>query len=84
MPRNAVQIHAIAQKLTKSLPSNKKLLPGDMSYITTCSRLISIELEKYYYGTGLTPPNIETVRGWFYSGCPDWAIVILIHATTDI
>lgn len=79
MARNSAQIHAIAQKLIQDLPPNRKVQPGEQSYISTSSRLIFAELQKCYEGSGFNPPTHDTVRGWFYSGCPDWVVVILSH-----
>ncbi|MBD2535439.1 hypothetical protein LC609_25245 [Nostoc sp. XA013] len=80
MARQLNQIDIFAQKLIEELPPNQRSYPGEMYYVSTGVRLIERQLQEYFQGTGVTPPNKTAVRNWFYYGCPDWAIAVLHHA----
>ncbi|MCC2692866.1 hypothetical protein [Nodularia sp. LEGE 04288] len=54
--------------------------PGEYEYVSTGATLIRQHLENFFQGTGAQPPELKTVKNWFYSDCPDWAIAVLSRA----
>lgn len=78
MPRKLNKIDIFAQVLIGQ--TQRPVYPGEYEYVSTASRLILTQIEKYFEGTGAQPPAPKTVKNWFYGECPDWAIAILAHA----
>ncbi|MBD2437331.1 hypothetical protein [Nostoc sp. FACHB-110] len=83
MPRKLTQIDTFAQKLIEELPPSQRYYPGENMYVGTATRLIQRKLKEYYQGTGAKEPQLSAIRSWFYSGCPEWAIAALYHATNQ-
>lgn len=79
MPRKLNKIDTFAQTLIGQ--QGRSIYPGEYEYVAYSSRLILMQIEKYFEGTGAQPPAPKTVKNWFYGECPHWAIAILAHAT---
>ncbi|MFH7024042.1 MAG: hypothetical protein ACHBN1_01195 [Heteroscytonema crispum UTEX LB 1556] len=54
--------------------------PGEYEYVSVGATLIREHLKTFFDGTGVQPPELKTVKNWFYSDCPDWAIAVLTRA----
>ncbi|MBE9037662.1 hypothetical protein [aff. Roholtiella sp. LEGE 12411] len=80
MPRKLTQIDTFAQKLIEELPPSQRPYPGEQTYVATSARLIHQALQKYCQETGTNPPQVDTIRNWFYYPTPRWAIAVLHHA----
>lgn len=68
-------------KFALALISKKgcSISPGEYEYVSIGATLIRENLDKFFDGTGVQPPELKTVKNWFYNDCPDWAIAILSH-----
>lgn len=79
MPRRKpTKLDPIAQKLIDQ--HHASIFPGEYEYVSTAATLVRQQLEKFFDGTGAQPPELKTIKNWFYQGCPDWAIAILSRA----
>lgn len=73
--RKLKKIDEFAQILMNE--SGYSISPGEYEYVSTGAILIRQNLEIFFDGTGVQPPELKTVKNWFYKDCPDWAIAIL-------
>jgi hypothetical protein len=76
--RKPTKLDPIAQKLI--LRHHTSIFPGEYEYVSIAATLVRQQLEKFFEGTGAQPPQLKTVKNWFYQDCPDWAIAILSRA----
>lgn len=70
------RIDKYAEILISRLPPNQQQRGRQYNYVLA-SRLLHEQLEKYYALSGEPAPSPETIRWWFYQGCPSWAVAIL-------
>lgn len=76
MPRRQLaKIDEFAQALINQ--RGRSISPGEYEYVSIGATLIRENLYKFFDGTGVQPPELKTVKNWFYNDCPDWAIAIL-------
>lgn len=79
MPRRKpTKLDPIAQKLLTQYQSS--IFPGEYEYVSTAATLVRQQIVNFFDGTGAQPPELKTVKNWFYQDCPDWAIAILCRA----
>ncbi|MDZ8138853.1 MAG: hypothetical protein RM049_26715 [Nostoc sp. DedQUE04] len=76
--RKPTKLDPIAQKLIDR--HHASLFPGEYEYVSTAANLVRQQIVIFFDGTGAQPPELKTVKNWFYQDCPDWAIAILSRA----
>lgn len=78
MARKPSEIDKFAEILIKTLPNDRPCF-DERGYVKVASRQIHRLMADYYRGTGVEPPSVDSIRIWFYSGCPDWAIAVMAN-----
>lgn len=70
------RIDKYADILISRLPKSEQMRGRQYNYVLA-SKLLHQQLERYYAPSGEKPPSQETIRRWFYEGCPSWTIAVL-------
>lgn len=53
---------------------------GEYEFVSTAVRVIEPVINKWYEGTGVTPPTTRTIENWIYrEKPPEWATTLLIN-----
>ncbi|MHC5897556.1 hypothetical protein [Nostoc sp.] len=77
--RNKQKLQEIAQQVLEQAGLAGKLYPQERDFVMTASRLMAKLIENFLALTDGQAPTLATVRSWFYKGCPDWAIAVLLN-----
>lgn len=70
------RIDKYADIVISRLPENQQMRGRQSNYVLA-SKLLHEQLKAYYAPSGEPAPSQETIRWWFYQGCPAWAVAIL-------